>query len=214
MCARGIDAQSFSLGTGFSIDINNNRSTTYTNLVKPLYHIPIVFIYKPGDGGFLFRIDYDIPVAGGATVYAYTLNPTLPAKIALQETIRANIFNGSMGWFIPARPWKNRLSLYILVGFSNQTFKVSYASYNKVNYDILNPDMNLATGGLIISTGLVYSPFLEKTNSLDIMIHIQSPPLAGTGDYTPSYRLVAPLQCVLAYHIQHKKITHYAPTQQ
>jgi hypothetical protein len=202
------------LGSGFSFNINNNRSSTYTNQVNPLLHIPIVLIYKPGEGGFFFRLDYEIPVSGGATVYAYTLNPTLPAKIAIQETIRADLFSGSMGWFIPAQPLKNRLSLYILVGYSNQIFKVRYASYNKVDYDILNPDMNLATGGLIISAGLIYSPFPRQNNSLDIMIHIQSPPLASTGDYTPSYRLVAPLQCVLAYRIKHKKIIHHASTQQ
>ncbi len=180
--------------TGISIDVNNNAYT--------FYHIPVTLEWMGNvKKSFLLKLDYDIPFHATVTDYAYTLNNSLPASIALRKKIIPYIFDISIGWRIHlfTNKQNNKFYLDLLpIGLSNQNIHVVYSGYDKNNYSILNPDESLNKGGFFISAGFVYSAHL-KGNNLMVMLYLQSPPATRRGDYAVSYRFCAPLQLTVGY---------------
>jgi len=158
-------------------------------------------------------VDYDIPVSGETTANAYTLNPSLPAEMALQEDIRPYIFTISLGWRVYLFSTKNKNSFYLdllPISICNQDFKVSYKNYDKTNYDILNPDVNLNNTGLVMSGGVVYKVLLKKNkDNLVVMLHAQTPliqlHLSSPSSYSLSYANVAPLQLTVGYNFDYNR---------
>jgi hypothetical protein len=134
------------------------------------------------------------------------LNPSLPSAIKLQKSITPFIFSESIGKRICL--YKNKrndaLCLDLLAGISNQYFRVVYKNYDKANYDILNPDVNLNVAGLFLAASLVYT-IPKKTGSLIIKLNVQTPPSAIRGDYPLSYELCAPLQLTVGYDLFYGK---------
>jgi len=191
------------IATGFSKDINNRNET--------FDHIPVSLQWKPSpfkNTAFFIKVDYDIPVSGTATGYAYTLNPSLPPEVNLQESIRPYIFTASLGWRIHLfNTSKNSFYIDLLpLGVCNQSITVSYKNYDKANYDILNPDISIHYTSLVASAGIVYRMPLEKErNSLLFMLHVQSALLDNTGKYALSYKFIAPLQLTVGYNFNYNR---------
>lgn len=196
-------AQSFlSLSSGISKDLNNVNHN--------FYHIPFTLKWKPSArkrAPLFFEFDYDIPFTAKSTGDAYTLNPSLPEKVRLQENIRASVFTASMGFRIHIFTNKRNNSFYLNVlpfGISFQHFKVRYRNFDKENYEILNPDDNLNRGGLVSSMEAAY--YFHKTKQdMVLRLHLQTPPLRSTGDYPLSYKFIAPLQLTFGYNFYYNK---------
>jgi len=137
-----IEAQSFvSLSTGISMDLNNANHS--------FYHVPVTLQWKPfkqRHSPFFLEFCYDIPITAKGTGNAFTLNPELPKEVMLQENIRASIFTASIGFRVHLYTNKNNNSFYLNLlpfGVCAQNFVVSYKKYDKQNYEVLNPDVNL-----------------------------------------------------------------------
>lgn len=190
-----LNAQSYiSFASGISRDLNNTLS---------FYHLPFSVQCKVGDklnSGLIFQVNYDIPISGKSSGNAYTLNPSLPQKQTLQENIRPGIFTVSMGFAIHlySNKKKNSFQLNLLMGLCAQNFKVAYKNYDKANYEVLNPDINLNSGGLVFSAGGLYN-FNHK--KMFLMLQLQTPPIQSTGDYPLSYKFIAPLQFTYGYKL-------------
>jgi len=196
------DAQSFvSLSTGISKDINNES--------RSFYHIPISLQWKPFSGPgspLFFEFDYDIPFTCKSAGNAYTLNPSLPEKVTLQENIHPYIFTTSIGFRIHLYTNKKNNSFYLnlLSGFCNQNFKVEYKNYDKVNYEVLNPDINRNAVKLVLSIAAVYN-FHKRKQDMLLMLHLQSPLLTSQYNYPLSYQFIAPLQLTFGYNLFYNK---------
>jgi hypothetical protein len=194
------DAQSFvAVSTGISRDINNGKIS--------FYHIPLSLQWKPLrniDSPIFFEFDYDIPLNGKSSGDAYTLNPSLPGKVTLLENIHAGIFTGSIGARIHIYTHKKSSSFYLnfLAGICNQDFKVRYDNYDRVNYEVLNPDVNRSATKFVLSMAGVYN-FHGPKLDMFVMLHLQSPLLTGDYDYPVSYKFIAPLQLTLGYNLSY-----------
>ena len=194
------NAQSFvNISSGVSRDINN--------INESFYHIPVSVQWKPSlnpRGTFFFELDEDIPLTAKSTGNAYSLNPSLPQEVTLQENIRGYIFTASIGFRILLHKDKKLNSIYLNLlpfGISTQSFKVNYINYDDKNYEILNPDVNLKRTGVVVSMSAVYN----FHNNLMLMLHVQSALFATTGSYPLSYKFVAPLQLTVGYNFYYNK---------
>jgi len=197
------NAQSFiSLSTGISANINKPNQS--------FYHIPLSLQWKPSpkeNNPFFVEFDYGIPFIAKSSGNAYTLNPSLPAAVNLEETICPNIFTVSIGFRIFLYTNKKNNSFYLNLlpfGISNQNFKVTYKNYDKENYEVLNPDVNKDLTGFVASVAAVYN-FHKGKQDMMIMLHLQSPTTRRKGDYPLSYKSVAPLQLTFGYNFYYNK---------
>lgn len=198
-----VQAQSFlSFSTGISKDLNNENHN--------FYYIPVTIQWKPFPrkrSPLFFDLDYNIPFIVKSTGHAYTLNPSLSQEVTLRETIRASMFTVSMGFRIHIFTDKQNNSFYLKLipfGLSFQNFKVKYKNFDKENYEILNADDNLNSGGLTASMEAEYN-FHKTKQDMVLRLHIQTPPLNSTGDYPLSYRFIAPLQLTFGYNLFYNK---------
>lgn len=190
-----------SLSTGISMDLNNSNKT--------FYHIPVSLQWMPFSNPknpLFFEFDYAIPLASERNANAYTLNPSLPQEVTLQENIRAYLFSISLGFKIHLYTNKRNNSFYLnlLTGVCSQNFKVDYKNYDKSNYEVLNPDVNLNKGGMVASIAGVYN-FHKRKQDMFLMLHVQSPPFQNSGDYPLSFKFVAPLQLTYGYTLFYNK---------
>ena len=198
-----VQAQSFlSLSTGISTDLNNPNHN--------FYHIPFTLQWKPSArkrAPFFLEFNYNIPFTSKSTGDAYTLNPSLPEKVTLQENIKPAIFTMNIGFRIHLYTNKKSNSFYLNLlpfGICIQNFSIDYKNYDKQNYEVLNPDVNLNSGGIVESIEAAY--FFHKTKQdMVIMLHLQTPPLKSRGDYPLSYKFVAPLQLTFGYNLFYNK---------
>ena len=199
----GVNAQSYvSLSTGISKDVNNTQ--------KSFYHIPVSLQWNPfknKKSTVFFEFDYNIPFTNNkGTGNAYTLNPSLPEEVTLQENIRSYIFTASIGFRIHLYTTKKNNSFYLnlLMGLSAQNFIVDYKNYDKADYEVLNPDANLNNGGFIVAMEATYN-FHNRKQNMFLMLHLQGPPVQSTGDYPLSYKYIAPLQLTYGYKLFYNK---------
>jgi hypothetical protein len=193
-------AQSFvSISTGILTDVNQNR--------KSFYHIPVSIQWKPfaeSNVPFLLQFDYGIPLTAKDAGDAFTLNPSLPAKVTLTEKIQPYIFTFSIGFQIHLLTTKKNNSFYLdlfPLGISNQNFKINYKNYDKENYEVLNPDLNRNSGGYVMSMAAVYN----LHNDLLLMLHLQTPTFTRKDDYLFAFKSIAPLQLTFGYKFYYKK---------
>lgn len=197
------NGQSFiSLSTGISANINKPNQS--------FYHIPLSLQWKPfpkENNPFFVEFDYGIPFIAKSSGNAYTLNPSLPAEVNLEEAICPNIFTVSIGFRIFLYANKKNGSFYLNLlpfGISNQNFKVRYKNYDKENYEVLNPDVSKDLTGAVASIAAVYN-FHKRNPDMMIMLHLQSPAAHRKGDYPLSYKSVAPLQLTFGYNFYYNK---------
>jgi len=197
-----IKAQSYlGLSTGIAKDVNDNPNETF-------YHIPVTLQWKPfwsHYNPFMMELNYDIPFTGSNTAIAYTLNPSLPASVQLQEQIRPYVFTASigMGWRTIINKERNNILYFgAMTGICNQSFYVNYQHYDKVNYEILNPDVNSNLTSLVLIGEVAY----KFHNNMIIMLRAQTPLVdESNGSYPLSYKDVAPLQLTFGYNFYYNK---------
>lgn len=201
--AAGVKAQSsITFSTGFSTDLNNH--------LNAFHHIPVSLLWKPFPekrSPFFLEFDYDIPLSNTGTDKAYTLNPSLPEEVTLQKKIKAYIFTVSIGFRIHLYTNKKNNSFYlnlIPVGFCNQNFKVAYKNYDRENYEVLNPDVDMNNGGAVMSMAIIYN-FHVRNQEFLLMLHAQTPLFRKRNDYPASYKFIAPLQFTFGYNFYYNK---------
>jgi hypothetical protein len=197
-----LSAQSYlGLSTGIAKDVNNNHNETF-------YHVPITLQWKPfwsHYNPFMMELNYDIPFSGNHTANAYTLNPSLPGSVQLQEQIRPYIFTASigMGWRAIVNKDKNDILYFnVMTGICNQYFSVNYKHYDKANYEVLNPDVSSNLTSLVFIGEVEY----KFHNNMILMLRAQSPLIdESNGSYPLSYKDVAPLQLGFGYNFYYNK---------
>lgn len=194
------NSQAFiALSSGISKDLNNK---------KTFYHIPVSLRWEPfKKSGFFINANYGIPLSRNGSADAYTANPLLPEHVVLKERIQPNLFTVEIGGTIHLYTNKKNNSMYldIATGVSSQHFKVNYKNYDKINYEVLNPDVNTDSSGLILSIAYIYNFHWRKQN-LFLMLHLQTPPLVSALNYySMNYKVIAPLQITFGYKLIYNK---------
>jgi hypothetical protein len=197
-----IRAQSYlGLSTGIAKDVNDNHNETF-------YQIPVTLQWKPfwsHYNPFMMELNYDIPFTGSNTATAYTLNPSLPASVQLQEQVRPYVFTASigMGWrTIIDKERNNILYFNVMAGVCNQYFRVNYKHYDETNYEILDPDVNSDLTSLVLIGEMAY----KFHNNMIIMLRAQTPLIDQyNGSYPLSYKDVAPFQLSFGYNFYYNK---------
>ena len=188
------------LSTGISKDLNNRKS--------PFYHIPVSLQWKPfRKSTFFVEADEHLPFSRPGTADAYSLYPGLPSHIILSEKVRPYLFTLTFGFGIRLYTDKknNNFSLQLGLGVTSQHFRVYYKNYDKVNYEILNPDVNSDSSGLMTSMALLYT-FHRSRQDMFLMLHLQSGPLVfPDSHYTMTYKLNTPLQLTFGYKLFYNK---------
>lgn len=198
--ASHINAQPFiAVSTGISKDLNNKR---------PFYTVPVTLRWEPFKRSSLF-IEVTKEIGFNRLTYAdaYTVNPQLSEHVVLTEEVSLTTFSIDIGGAIVLYTNKknNQLTLHVSLGVSDEHFTVNYRNYDKINYEVLNPDVGKIFSGLYGSIAGVYN-FHKGKQDMFIMLRLQSPALEGSGDrYNLSYTQTAPLQLTFGYKLFYKK---------
>ncbi len=195
-----VHSQSYvAISSGFSKDLNNE---------KAFYHIPVSFRWEPFKrSAFFIDANYGIPLSRNSSADAYTANPLLPGHVLLKEKIQSNLFSIEIGGAIHLYTSKKNNSMYLCIaaGVSSQHFKVNYINYDRINYEILNPDVSTDSSGLVVSIGYIYN-FHWRKQDMFLMLHLQTPPLVSSLNYyAMTYKLIAPLQLTFGYKLIYNK---------
>ncbi len=200
LVALKLNAQTFTLSTGISKDINNSKIS--------FYHIPLSLMWKPGKKEFspLVELNYSVPLTAKSNVNAYTLNPNLAEKVTLTENITPRLFSAAFGFAIQLVS-RNQNSLYLDLfpfGILSQKIKIQYKNYDRENYEVLNPDVTVNKTIFELAAAVVYNFNISKRN-LMVMLHIQTGTSDHDGDYKLSYNPIVPLQLTFGYNFYYKK---------
>lgn len=192
--------QSFiALSAGISKDLNNKR---------PFYTVPVTLRWEPfKHSAFFIEATKEIGFSRLAHADAYTVNPQLPGHVVLTEAVSLTTFSMGIGGTVVLYTNKknNQLTLNVSLGVCDEHFTVTYRNYDKVNYEVLNPDVGKDFSGLYTSIAGVYN-FHKRKQDMFIMLRLQSPALAGTSDrYILSYQETAPMQLTYGYKLFYKK---------
>ncbi|UAY52502.1 hypothetical protein [Ferruginibacter albus] len=186
------------IATGIGIDINSdNQNYTFT-------YIPITVTWVKASYeniAFIAKAELGIPFGASGSDSAYTLNPSLPSSISLKKKIAPYLF--SLGIGLRINVLENKKKQHLLVDFLpleifSQNFNVSYSNYDKSNYDIINPDVDLNRTSLAIGLDIAWQTTVFKKNVF-VTLGVQTPVFTGTGDYELSYKLITPLQLTFGY---------------
>lgn len=202
---------SFSLCAQSSLSVSSGISKDLNNGSYSFYGIPVSVQWKPSKkekAALFLEMNYDFvfPVKGSGN--AYTLNPAMPQEVTLPENIRTSLFTFGLGFRVHLYTNKKNNSFYlnlIPLGISAQPFNVKYKNYDDENYEVMNPDVNSAAGGLVMSIAVVYN-FNKGKQDQFVMLHVQTP--TGFGEknaYPLSYKSIAPMQLTFGFHFYYNK---------
>ena len=192
-----LSQNAFSFSSGISLDMNNH--------VK-FQQIPLSVEWQSGRSEkhkLIFRGDVGFPIPNRNYDSAYTIENSLPPAIAVQKNIEDYWYTISMGvrYLIKTKSKDARFIVdFFPLGFSQQKFKIHYKSYDKADYNIINPDVGLNRAGFVLSLGAGY-----YTKNLVIQIHFQTPPAVSEKRYALSYHLNAPLLFTVGYLLKYPK---------
>jgi len=147
--ASHINAQSFiAVSPGISKDLNNK---------KPFYTVPVTLRWEPFKrSAFFIEATKEIGFNRLSYADAYTVNPQLSEHVVLTEAVSLSTFSMGIGGVIILYTNKkdNQLTLNVSLGISDEHFTVNYRNYDKVNYEVLNPDVGKDFSGLYASIGM------------------------------------------------------------
>lgn len=190
------------MSTGLAFDLNNSGSFKQIPLSLQ-WMIPA----RLNKSSFVFKADFSFPVGGRGKDSAFTLASGLPPAIAVDKTTRNTSWSFLIGYrfVFNTSLEKNRFFIdFLPIGLSFQSFKISYKNFNKSDYEVINPDVDMKRRGLVGCLGVGYI-----LNDLVFQVHAQSPILVvEKKDYAVSYRSAAPLQLTVGYLFKiskHKK---------
>lgn len=182
--------------TGLATDLNNK---------KPFYTIPLSLRWEPFKRSSLFIetiVGVGFPRKDNAD--AYTTNPDIPEHVVLIETKRLNSLSIGVGGVIPLYTNKknNRISLLLSLGGGTEYFRIDYKNYDNVNYEVLNPDVDINISGMYVSTAAMYS-FHKRKRDMFVMLRLQSPSTGrGRPDvYNLSFQKTAPMELTFGYNL-------------
>lgn len=197
-----IKAQSvLAISSGISTDLNNK---------KPFYTVPITLRWEPFKRSALF-IEATQGIGFHRLSYgdAYTAAANLPDHVVLTEAIKLSSFSIDIGASIVVYTNKknNRFTINLAPGICTEKFGVNYRNYDKVNYEVINPDISERRQGLYASIAGLYH-FHKRKQDMFIMLRLQSNSTARDPDrYKLSYNATAPLQLTYGYNFFYNKKT-------
>jgi len=198
ICIISFHATSQSLvafSSGIATDLNNE---------KPFYSIPVSLHWEP-----LRRSAFFIEATKGfgfnrlAKVDAYTTNEQLPEHVNLTEAIHVKSFSVSIGGAIKLYTTKknNRFALNLLMGIRGENFLVNYRKYDKVHYEVVNPDVSEERAGVFLGAAGVYN-FHKRKQDMFVKISVESATTGGMlNRYPLSYKNTAPLRLTYGYKL-------------
>lgn len=186
---------SIALSTGIALDINNQSK---------FKHIPLsaqLIFGESRKGHFLLHVEGNIPLLYKSSDSAYTLQSGLPSAISIRKEIRSQVFSLALGYRFVFFPGKEGQLFFDLlpVGYSVQRFRVKYKNYNDVHYEIINPDTDLRSSGLVTGFGFGY-----ESGSWFARGQLLSPPLDLANDnrkYELSYNRASLFQVTVGHRI-------------
>lgn len=192
-----LSAQYISLSGGLASDVNN--------FSEAFYFVPVKIAIAPFQTNAVdFFINYDIGLHCNKTAEAYTLSASLPPQINVIEKININLltFGASLNVTLKKLDSKKSIGLSVIpIAICIQHFQPEYASFDKENYLILNPDLKRKNTGLVSGLGVSYHFDTEKSISLNI----QSP-LYAKREADFRYKYSAPVRLLFTwqYHYKYK----------
>lgn len=194
-------AQSFiSFSTGLSYDLQNHPT---------FYHVPLTSQFKPfKNNSLIFEVSYEFPISRKFKANAYTLDPSLPGEITLNDKVAPSLFTVGVGFQIPLYNRNKNPGLYlILIPFAicSENLKVQHGNYDKEKYDILNPNVTRSVTSIAPSASLVFR-FGKKEDNMLVQLHVQTVPITQNQDYatyTLPYKKIAPLKLMFGYTLKH-----------
>jgi hypothetical protein len=197
--ASHINAQPFiALSSGISTDLNNK---------SPFYAVPFILKMKPFKrSGFFIEVSQGIGFNRLSQADAYSINSQLSEHVVLTEAVKFTSFSVGIGGAIVLYTNKknNQFVLSLSTGVSDENYKVTYRNYDKVNYEVLNPDVARDVSGLYASIAGIYN-FHKRKRDMFIMLRLQSPTLSAYSRYKLSYNKAAPLQLAFGYKLFYTK---------
>lgn len=198
--ASSLNAQPLiAMSAGISKDLNNKI---------PFYAVPVILRWEPfKHSSFFIEATKEIGFKRLTHGDAYTVNSQFPEHVVLTEAVSLSGFSMGIGGAIVLYTDKknNQLTLQVSVGVSDEHFTVNYRNYDKINYEVLNPDVSKNFSGLYGSIAGAYN-FHKRKQDMFFMLRLQSPALAGSGDrYNLSYTQTAPMQITFGYKLFYKK---------
>jgi len=190
-----VSAQSFiALSSGISADLNNER---------PFFGIPITLRWQPfKHSAFFIEAIQDIGFNRLSKSDAYTANPDLSEHVVLTEEVKHTSFLIGVGGAIVLYTNKrnNQITVDLSTGICSESYTVDFRNYDKVNYEVLNPDVTKPISGLYASIAMIYN-FHKRKQDMFIMLRLQSPSSGGFGRYKLSFNNTAPLQLTFGYKL-------------
>jgi len=190
-----VSAQSFiALSSGISADLNNER---------PFFGIPITLRWQPfKHSAFFIEAIQDIGFNRLSKSDAYTANPDLSEHVVLTEEVKHTSFLIGVGGAIVLYTNKrnNQITVDLSTGICSESYTVDFRNYDKVNYEVLNPDVTKPMSGLYASIAMIYN-FHKRKQDMFIMLRLQSPSSGGFGRYKLSFNNTAPLQLTFGYKL-------------
>jgi hypothetical protein len=186
------------LSSGIAIDINNGGRFKQVPISMQL------LLVKSKVGNLIVKSDLAIPLNGTSHENAYTSSAGLPPAIGVKKITRNPWFTLSAGFrfFVHKHEDSHFFVDALLLGISDQEFKVTYKNYNDADYEIINPDIGFHKTGLVSSVGIGYT-----RKNFVAQLHCQTPLLyfPKWDDYNKSYKTNAPLQFTLGYILSFSK---------
>jgi hypothetical protein len=183
--------QKLAVSSGIAIDINNEQA---------FKQLPLSIQWITGRSkkhSLIIKADIAIPFGHTSYDSAYTLTPGLPAAIATEKNIKNKWGTLSLGgrFYINLKNKSQQFFADIFpIGFGWQTFIVKYKNFDKMNYEVINPDVDKSKASFCSSMGAGFS-----RNNFVVQLHVQTPIYASRGRYDRSFNFSAPLQLTAGY---------------
>ena len=197
-----VSAQSFiALSSGISTDINNERPFLWPQFMK--HAVAIISMPFSWEGtAFFIEAIQDIGFNRLSKSDAYTANPDLSENVVLTEEVKHTSFLIGIGGAIVLYTNKrnNQITVDVSKGICSESYTVDFRNYDKVNYEVLNPDVTNPISGLYASIAMIYN-FRKRKQDMFIMLRLQSPSSGGFGRYKLSFNNTAPLQLTFGYKL-------------
>jgi hypothetical protein len=185
---------------GHSIDVRNIPSLDQVNAGL---QYPVI---NRGIYQMLIRVSAGLPLdKRTGNDIAYTPDPTMPLSAATGYETRW--YSGAVSLVHRFRliSWadKNAISLFVKAGFAYHSISVSYDSYNRDKYTVLDPHRSLKKTGPFIGGGIQYKYELTK-GSVFAQTELASPALAKNL-HNYNYKLPAPFAINIGYAVTFTK---------
>ncbi len=165
----------------------NQKKAADVNIKQIALGVQISFaIRKYYENGLQINIGLPIPLKGYDS--SFSLNPSVPFYSRADKNLK--IFSSSATFFqnikLVSFTSKDKLSFQFNIGVTYQKLTINY-EYDKANYVILNPDIDIQKTGIYFGFGLHYLYELQK-GRIFLQGGVSFPPLVKKNNYPTVYK--------------------------